>query len=263
MAKKQKVVQRSELNTDFVKVIEAYEKSADPEKALEMSPYMRNKFEFLGISAPRRRSLAKKFIKTAREDNLINWDFIDYCWARPEREFQYLAIDYLDAVAELLKSGDLSKLKRLITTKSWWDTVDSLDKIIGDMALNFPGVGKTMLLWSKDENIWLRRIAIDHQLQRKEKTDTNLLREIIINNLEQKEFFINKAIGWALRDYSKTNSEWVKAFVEEYKNKLAPLSLREASTYFNNYTTARLYDKAMRKKTLAHQVSIDSAANAR
>jgi 3-methyladenine DNA glycosylase AlkD len=88
-----------------------------------------------------------------------------------------------------------------------------------------------MLAWSVDDNIWLRRIAIDHQLLRKEKTDTALLEAIIENNFGQKEFFINKAIGWSLRDYSKTNPEWVRAFVEKYRDKLAPLSIKEASKY--------------------------------
>jgi len=196
-----------------------------------MSAYMRNQFDFLGIPTPYRRSLSKEFIKAAKRDNLINWDFINYCWERPEREFQYLAIDYLNAVAELLKRQDLPKLKRLAVSKSWWDTVDSLDRIIGNMTLRFPGISDTMLLWSKDENIWLRRIAIDHQLQRKEETNVNLLSEIILNNLGQKEFFVNKAIGWALRDYSKTDPRWVRGFIDEYKNKLAPLSVREAGKY--------------------------------
>ena len=82
-----------------------------------------------------------------------------------------------------------------------------------------------------DDNIWLRRVAIDHQLLRKEKTDTNLLEKILVNNLNHTEFFINKAIGWALRDYSKTNPQWVKDFIEKYKNNMASLSIREASKY--------------------------------
>ena len=88
-----------------------------------------------------------------------------------------------------------------------------------------------MLEWSQDENIWVRRVAIDHQLLFKEKTDEELLGKIIQNNLGSKEFFINKAIGWSLRDYSKTNPQWVAGFIEEHREKLAPLSIREGSKY--------------------------------
>ena len=102
---------------------------------------------------------------------------------------------------------------------------------IGALALKDPNVNKILLEWSLDENIWLRRIAIDHQLLRKEKTNAELLEKILKNNLGQAEFFINKAIGWALRDYSKTNPEWVKNFIEENKEKMAKLSIKEASKY--------------------------------
>ena len=92
-------------------------------------------------------------------------------------------------------------------------------------------MNKILLEWSLDENIWLRRNAINHQLLRKEKTNAELLEKILKNNLGQTEFFINKAIGWALRDYSKTNSEWVKNFIEENEEKMSKLSIREAGKY--------------------------------
>jgi len=88
-----------------------------------------------------------------------------------------------------------------------------------------------MLKWSVDEDFWVRRVAIDHQLGRKEKTNTDLLEKILTNNFGSKEFFINKAIGWALRDYSKTNPDWVRYFIGKYKNKMDKLSIREGSKY--------------------------------
>ena len=103
--------------------------------------------------------------------------------------------------------------------------------IIGGIALKYPKVNDIILQWSTDENIWLRRIAIDHQLLRKEKTNTELLEKIIENNFGQTEFFINKAIGWALRDYSKTNPKWVRDFIEKNKDKMAKLSIKEGSKY--------------------------------
>ena len=121
--------------------------------------------------------------------------------------------------------------RSLITEKSWWDSTDVIDRIVGDIALRYTEVNTVLLAWSTDDNIWLRRVAIDHQLLRKQHTDTALLEKIICNNLGQKEFFINKAIGWALRDYSKTNPEWVQGFINRHRHKMAKLSLREASKY--------------------------------
>ena len=130
-----------------------------------------------------------------------------------------------------LTDEDIPRLKELAITKSWWDTIDNLDRIVGGIALKYPSVNRTVLEWSSDENIWLRRIAIDHQLLRKERTDTELLEKIIKNNFERTEFFINKAIGWALRDYSKTNPEWVRNFIEKNKDKMSKLSIGEGSKY--------------------------------
>ena len=134
-------------------------------------------------------------------------------------------------LAKQLGPADISRLKKLATTKSWWDTIDCLDRIVGGIALNFPEINSVLIEWSTDSNIWLRRIAIDHQLMRKEKTNTPLLEQIIINNFGQSEFFINKAIGWSLREYSKTNPTWVQAFIATHRDKMTNLSLKEASKY--------------------------------
>ncbi|GAB1416952.1 hypothetical protein MASR2M117_23580 [Paludibacter sp.] len=130
-----------------------------------------------------------------------------------------------------MSPAGIPALLEIAIDKSWWDTIDGLDLIIGHIAYKFPEVNDILLRWSLDDNIWLRRIAIDHQLLRKEKTDTVLLETIIKNNFGQTEFFINKAIGWSLRNYSKTNPEWVRNFIEKYRDKLAPLSIREGGKY--------------------------------
>ena len=106
-----------------------------------------------------------------------------------------------------------------------------IDRLIGDMALKDTSINEIIIKWSKDNNIWLRRVSIIHQLLRKEKTNTKLLEKIIVNNFGSDEFFINKAIGWALRDYSKTNKEWVSNFINKYEDKMANLSIKEASKY--------------------------------
>ncbi|MDR1916497.1 MAG: DNA alkylation repair protein [Synergistaceae bacterium] len=214
----------------YAKIIQAYKDSSDAAQAAAMSAYMRGQFPFLGIPRPKRKEISKAFFNAVQGETEINRAFVDDCWER-EREFQYLAVEYLAKLERLLTPGDISLLRRMAVTKSWWDTIDGLDRIAGGIALRFPEVNQTLLVWSVDENIWLRRIAIDHQLTRKDRTDVVLLEQIIANNFGQKEFFINKAIGWSLREYSKTNPGWVRGFLAKYKDKLAPLSLREASKY--------------------------------
>lgn len=142
-----------------------------------------------------------------------------------------MAANYLKAMQSYLTKDDLPKLERLVVTKSWWDTVDILDRVVGSLVADHPELEEVILKWSLSDNIWLRRVAIDHQLLRKEKTDVQLMEKILLNNLDQTEFFINKAIGWALRDYSKTNPEWVARFIEKNKRRMAELSIKEASKY--------------------------------
>ena len=162
---------------------------------------------------------------------MIDWDFVDTCWEKEPREYQYVAANYLKAMQSYLTKDDLPKLERLVVTKSWWDTVDILDRVVGSLVANHPELEEVLLKWSLSDNIWLRRVAIDHQLLRKEKTNVQLMEKILVNNLDQTEFFINKAIGWALRDYSKTNPEWVARFIEKNQKRMAELSIQEASKY--------------------------------
>ena len=216
---------------DFNKLYEEMIQHKNEEQAQKMSKYMLNKFEYIGIKTPERRKIFKNFFSEYKNEEKIDWEFVNKCWENKYREFQYVAADYLKNKKDKLTIDDIPNLKQLILKKSWWDTIDNLDMTIGALALKDSNVNKILLEWSLDENIWLRRIAIDHQLLRKEKTDIELLEKILKNNLEQTEFFINKAIGWALRDYSKTNPEWVKTFIEKNRENMAKLSIKEASKY--------------------------------
>ena len=157
--------------------------------AESMEKYMQDKFRFLGIRGPKRTELYKKYFPTARKTKVIDWNFIETCWNKEEREFQYAVVYYLKTMQKFLNKGDISN--------------------------------------------WLRRVAILHQLSFKENVDKLLLETILEDNLCESEFFINKAIGWALRDYSKVNPEWVRKFIEKNRSKMANLSLREASKYLN------------------------------
>lgn len=207
------------------------EAAKDLEKAGPMEAYMRNQFPFLGIVAPERNALYKKYFPSAKKTKVIDWAFVETCWEKEPREYQYVAANYLKAMQSYLTESDLPKLERLVVTKSWWDTVDILDRVVGSLVYDKPELEKIILQWSLSDNIWLRRVAIDHQLLRKEKTNIQLMEKILLNNLDQTEFFINKAIGWALRDYSKTNPDWVAAFIEKNKARMAVLSIKEASRY--------------------------------
>lgn len=197
------------------------------ENIIPMEKYMKNNFKFLGIKSVERRELSKDFLR--KEKDIINWEEVFYLWELEEREFQYIALDYLKARKKFLKIDDLENLLKLAKKKPWWDTIDLLAPLVGEAIFDFKDKNKLMLDLSKDENMWLRRIAILHQLKFKEDTDEKLLEEIIKNNFGSKEFFINKAIGWILREYSKTNNIWVRNFLDEYKSVLSPLSIREGS----------------------------------
>ena len=203
---------------------------ADPARAAPMAAYMKNRFDFLGIAKPQVKCICKPLFQGAAKA-AVDWDFVRQCWANPHRELQYCALEYLRAVQKNLTPQDIPHLQALITDKPWWDSADVLDRIVGGIALRYPEANAVLLAWSQSDNIWLRRVAIDHQLLRKEQTDTALLEQILRNNLGQTEFFINKAIGWALRDYSKSNPQWVRRFIEQHRSRMAKLSVREASKY--------------------------------
>lgn len=178
--------------TDLLEELEA---AKNPKKSGAMEAYMHHQFSFLGVAAPERNKLYKKYFPEAKKTKIIDWDFVDICWRKEPREYQYVAANYLKAMQSYLKDSDLPKLEQLVVTKSWWDTVDILDRVVGSLVYDKPELEKIILQWSLSDNIWLRRIAIDHQLLRKEKTNVQLMEKILLHNLSQAEFFINKAIG--------------------------------------------------------------------
>ena len=211
-------------------IFQGLKEVANPEDAIHMEAYMKDQFEFLGVKTPVRRKLSKVFFKK-NSSPAIDWKFIHQAWENPYREMQYVVLDYLQLKQKALKPSDLLKIKKLAQTKPWWDTIDFLCRSVGFICLHYPETKKFVLEWSRDEDFWLRRLAIEHQLLQKEETDVQLLEQILVNNLDQTEFFINKAIGWALRDYSKTNPDWVLEFIEKYKYRLSKLSIKEGSKY--------------------------------
>ena len=213
-------------------VILLFRSHANAQQSEPMSKYMKYNFPFLGIAKPKRAALQKAFLRDSKSDKTIHWEWVDYLWQLDEREFQYLAIDYLISKKKLLHYLDIDSLKKCITTKSWWDSIDLIaPHLLGQLLETFPQETKSAFEnWLESDSIWLRRSVIIAQLRFKIATDTSLLEHAIIKNLESKEFFINKAIGWALREYAKTNAGYVVDFVENHA--LHPLSKREALKHF-------------------------------
>ena len=202
---------------------------ANPSQAADMSAYMKNRFPFLGVKSPDRKriqsELFKRFPKLSWEEV---WSNMAELWAMEEREFQYVAADLLRKNAKKLPEDFLPKFEYLITHKSWWDSVDSLvPSSLGTYFLNYPNqIIPATNQWIKSENMWLQRAAILFQLKYKADTDFDLMISIIEQLKAGKEFFVNKAIGWALREYSKTNPTAVEAYVS--KANLSHLSTKEA-----------------------------------
>jgi 3-methyladenine DNA glycosylase AlkD len=207
-------------------------KHADPHAALQMEAYMRNQYTFLGIKTPERNRLTKAFwlehgIPVGDELLAV----VQQLWQLPEREYQNVAMTFLEKHSKHAEKSDIDVFENLITTKSWWDTVDYLAAhTMGDHLTKYPELIPDYAgRWIVSEDLWLRRTAILYQLGYKNRTDVDRLFDNIIHCKDEKEFFIRKAIGWALREYSKTDEEAVRRFVAD--TSLSPLSKREALKY--------------------------------
>lgn len=210
-------------------IIETFQKHSNPENAGAMKKYMKDHFEYYGIKSPIRKEISKEFLK---KENLPSkselFPFIEELWEAEHRELQYLAMEILKKYKKKWERGDHDFLEYLITTKSWWDTIDlTAAHFVGSYFQMFPDlIDPVTEKWMMSDNIWLQRSCILYQLSYKEKTDTDRLLKFIIQIKHNKEFFIQKAIGWSLREYAKRNPEWVVEKVEELE--LVGLAKREA-----------------------------------
>ncbi|GAB5416556.1 MAG: DNA alkylation repair protein [Crocinitomicaceae bacterium] len=210
----------------------AFEAEENPAHGEKMSAYMKNRFVFLGIPSPARNRIQKAWFADVKASNVNTWELIDALWDNEQREYQYAAIDLLKRVPKrnILKE-DLSAIEHLITTKSWWDTVDLIaSNYLGAYLQKFPEQKESVIEhWRYHDNMWLNRSCLIFQLKYKEATDFDLLKSLVVQYQDNSEFFIQKAIGWSLRQYSKFNAEAVRDFVEEVG--LEGLAKREASKY--------------------------------
>ncbi len=209
----------------------------DATRAVAMRAYMREHFDFLGIPSPLRRSACKELLK-AKPSHAQLLSNASALWQLPQREYQYVAIDLLARHWKLLQVSDMPFLLDLALQKPWWDSVDGLAGVVGDVvhrACLLPeqraSAQATMDAALLDASFWRRRIALLHQLGWHADTDETRLFGYARALAHEDEFFIRKAIGWALRDYAWHAPDAVRAFLQEMGTQLSPLSRREAGKH--------------------------------
>lgn len=211
-----------ELNREFTRL-------SDPKDAAQMKAYMKDRSDFHGIRSPERKDALKAYWTKNGVPSKLNMEReIMDAWAMNQREIKYSAMEVLNRVHKDWNAQSWQLFEHMITTSSWWDTVDYIAAtLVYKWSLRFPeAYEKVADRWSESDNIWLNRVAIIFQLKCKDKTRTDLLERYIVPHIDSGEFFHQKAIGWALRQYTRVDQDWVIDFTKRYQ--LKPLSQREA-----------------------------------
>lgn len=206
----------------------------NPARAAWSEAYMKNHFRYFGMPTEERRALQKHLLIALNTitDRAERWELMHKLWEAEEREFQYLAIDWLNSWPKKWYSADdATELEWIIRTKSWWDSVDAIaSNYLGKWEKLFPKEGRsTFERWRYADSFWLQRSCLIYQLKRKNEVDTAYLESLIVQLLPQKEFFIQKAIGWTLRQLSKYDPETVRYILDTHP--VRGLAKREASKY--------------------------------
>ena len=219
-------------------VVVAFAPLADAERAQAMKAYLLNQFEFVGLPAPVRRQAVRGLGKVVwTREALLH--AAAQLWQKPEREYRYTAVDLLRQHSRLLQVADLHALRALLLREPWWETVDGLSAVISDVlhrASCTEGqadghAAAIMDEWVSHPDFWVRRAAMLHQLGWRLDTREQRLFGYALQLAPEKEFFIRKAIGWALRDYARWNPQAVTDFVLQHRQQLSPLTVREAAKH--------------------------------
>jgi 3-methyladenine DNA glycosylase AlkD len=220
---------------DFIiPIYQFFIENSNAEKSMGMKKYMKNQFEYFGINMPERRKFTKAYLKLNSLDSITEIEkIVKELWNLPQREFQYVAIELLAFYKKLWTIKTIKTIEFCITHKSWWDTVDFLASHVCNPYFKIFPLQTISITsgWNNSNNIWLQRSSLLFQLKNKNEINTELLEKYITNLITSKEFFIRKAIGWILREYAKTNKNWVKQFVNNHPE-LSGLSKREALKHF-------------------------------
>ena len=205
--------------------------SADPERAEPMANYMRDQFPFYGIGAKDRSDIHKAVFaeRPLPADDASLASLVDACLARPQREWHYTAVAVLRRHGRKLTAESWPTVHRIATTHAWWDTIDELAKhVAGRIVKNDPSQVAVMDDWVRSDDMWVARVAILHQLGYKATTDVERLFAYCDLRADEADFFYRKAIGWALRQYAHTDPDSIRSYVESRRDRLSPLSVREA-----------------------------------
>lgn len=221
----------SELADEILaRLVVTYPRGADAGRAGEMAAYMKGVAPFLGIMSTERRALSREVLAgLPRPDEADCTAVAVRCWRLPEREYHYFAVDYLRRHLRSCSSAFLPVARSLVTSVSWWDTVDLLAAhVVGGLVAADAGLGREMDRWIEDDDLWVVRTALLHQLRFKSATDPDRLFAYCLRQAGHPEFFVRKAVGWCLREYAKTDPDAVRGFVARHRDGLAPLSVREA-----------------------------------
>jgi 3-methyladenine DNA glycosylase AlkD len=210
------------------RLVDAYAPAADPVRAAAMAAYMRDQFPFLGLPGPLQKELGRRALAgLPRPDEAAVRAVAVGCWALPEREYRYFACGYLRRYVGVCSADLLPVVRELIVTEPWWDTVDTLAAhTVGPLVRRYPHLVATMDAWIAGDDMWLARTALLHQLRYRADTDVARLFDYCLRQAGHRDFFIRKAIGWALREYAHTDPAAVRAFVAGAP--LSGLSRREA-----------------------------------
>jgi 3-methyladenine DNA glycosylase AlkD len=198
---------------------------ADPANAGPMAAYMKHRFKFLGIKTPARRAATRALIRAQQAEVVRSAGVL---WSKPYREYQYVACDLLERHADTLTASAFPSVLRLATLKSRWDTVDALSKVVGVLVRRHPQLASKVERLASDKDLWLRRVAILHQLGFKEETDVGRLFRVCLANAVDPEFFISKAIGWALREHAHHDPRAIRRFLDDHPATFSALTVREA-----------------------------------
>lgn len=220
--------------TDFV--AERLAAVADPTKAGPMAAYLKTTMPFYGVQKPARVPILKEAVRDFPPESRADYRAAVFAlWSRPHREERYLAIEYASAFPRYMTASSLPLYRRMIVEGAWWDLVDALAiHLVGEvLAHQRDATTPKVTAWIDLPDLWLRRTSIICQIGRKAATDTSLLFDACERRMHEQEFFIRKAIGWALRDFAKTDPDAVMAFVAEHRQGLSGLSFREATKHLD------------------------------
>jgi 3-methyladenine DNA glycosylase AlkD len=215
------------------RLVRVFTAARDPARARAQAAYMREQFAFLGLAAPVHRALSRTVVAGLPKPAEADLRAVAVgCWRLDEREYQYFGCDWLRAHVTVPGPAFLATLRTLLTTKPWWDTVDPLaTRVVGGLVQRHPELVPEMDAWSADPDRWLVRTALLHQLHYGPRTDTTRLFGYCSRQAGHPDFFVRKAIGWALRQYARTDPDAVRGYVERERARLSPLSVREATRH--------------------------------